>query len=95
MFNRSSAAVICSLVGCAIIGPGAAGAIEPTAFNAANGFATGKPGFSRPLTLQAMQSSACKKCNDALDKCEKNPPYGNPRICASDYYDCIRGKKCN
>jgi len=94
MFNKSTAAVICSLVGCAIMGPGAAGAIEFTALHAANNVATGKPGFSRPLTLRSAQSSACKKCNDALDRCEKNPPYGNPRICASDYYDCIRGKKC-
>jgi hypothetical protein len=76
------------------MGPGAAGAIEFTALHAANNVATGKPGFSRPLTLRSAQSSACKKCNDALDRCEKNPPYGNPRICASDYYDCIRGKKC-
>ena len=94
MFNKSAVAVICALVGCAIIGPGAAGAIEHSAFDAANGFATGKPGFSRPLTMRDAQSSACKRCNDALDRCEKNPPYGNPRICASDYYDCIRGKKC-
>jgi hypothetical protein len=95
MFNRWRVAVICSLAGLAIISSGAAGAIELTAVNAMNDVATGKPGFSRPLTLQAVQSSACKKCNDALDRCEKNPPYGNPRICASDYYDCIRGKKCN
>ena len=95
MFHQSSVAVICSLVGLAALSSGAAGAIELTAFGAANDVATGKPGFSRPLTLRDAQSSACKKCNDALDKCEKNPPYGNPRICASDYYDCIRGKKCN
>jgi hypothetical protein len=44
--------------------------------------------------MRDAQSSACKRCNDALERCEKNPPYGNPRICASDYYDCIRGKKC-
>jgi hypothetical protein len=94
MFSTSSVAVICALVGFAIVSPGAAGVIERTAFNAASEFAIGKPGFSRPSTLRSAQSSACKKCNDALDRCEKNPPYGNPRICASDYYDCIRGKKC-
>jgi hypothetical protein len=94
MFNKSSVALICSLVGFAIISPGAAGAIEFTELNAANDFATDGRGFSRPLTLQSVQSSARMKCNDALDRCEKNPPYGNPRICASDCCDCIRGKKC-
>jgi hypothetical protein len=94
MFSKSRAAVICAWAGFAIMSPGAAGAFELTAVNAAHDLATGKPGFSRPLTLRPAQSSACKKCNDALDRCEKNPPYGNPRICASDYYDCIKGKKC-
>jgi hypothetical protein len=94
MFNQSSVAVICSAVGFAIISLGAAGAIERTPFDAANGVAAGKAGFSRPLTVRDAQSSACKRCSDALERCERNPPYGNPRICASDYYDCIRGKKC-
>jgi hypothetical protein len=95
MFNKASVAAICLLVGFAIISPAAAGSIELTAFNAANDSAKGEPGFSRPLKLQlAAQSSACKKCDDALGKCEKKPPYGNPRICASDYYSCIKGKKC-
>ena len=94
MFNKSAVAVICALVGCAMMNLGTAGAMERTALGAANGLATSKPGFSRPLTVRDAQSSACKRCNDALDRCEKNPPYGNPRICASDYYDCIRGKKC-
>jgi hypothetical protein len=32
----------------------------------------------------------CRKCDRALDRCNAHPPYGNDRICASDYYDCIR-----
>jgi hypothetical protein len=92
MFNNSAVvAVICAWV---VVSFGAAGAMERTAFAAANGLAAGKAGFSRPLTVRDAQSSACKRCNDALERCEKNPPYGNPRVCASDYYDCIRGKKC-
>jgi hypothetical protein len=43
-----------------------------------------------PLRLADRNDPRCKKCNRELDRCDQNPPYGNDRICASNYYDCIR-----
>jgi len=43
-----------------------------------------------PLQLAGRDDPRCKKCDRELDECDKNPPYGNDRICASNYYDCIR-----
>ncbi len=43
-----------------------------------------------PLRLANRNDPRCRKCDRELDKCDKHPPYGNERICASNYYDCIR-----
>lgn len=43
-----------------------------------------------PLRLADRNEPRCKKCDRELDRCDANPPYGNERICASNYYDCIR-----
>ena len=42
------------------------------------------------LQLADRNDPRCKKCDRELDRCDQNPPYGNDRICASNYYDCIR-----
>jgi hypothetical protein len=98
MLSRSGVAVICLVAGLALLNPGAVGSMESPG-SAATGavapsFVAPKSGPRGDLTLKFAESAVCKRCNDALDKCEKNPPSGNPRICADRYYTCIRGTKC-
>ncbi len=44
--------------------------------------------------VMTVASKACAACESTLDRCNKNAPSGNDRICASDYYDCIRKNHC-
>jgi hypothetical protein len=55
-----------------------------------------KPAQMPDLATHVMMvaSKACTACDSALDRCNKNPPYGNDRVCASDYYTCIRKNHC-
>ena len=43
-----------------------------------------------PQQLANRNDPRCKRCARELDRCDENPPYGNERICASNYYECIR-----
>jgi len=71
------------VLGSAVLSPNAqAQAVKPAAMQAP---------ATRVITVT---SKACAACESALDRCNKNPPYGNDRICASDYYDCIRKNRC-
>ena len=49
------------------------------------------------LRLADRNDPRCKRCDRELERCNKNPPYGNDRICASNYYDCVRAAhvKCD
>ena len=93
MLNRAGVAVICVIAGLTLLNPGAAGSAQ-SPIGAATSAVASNSGPRGDLTLKFAESAVCKRCNDALDKCEKNPPSGNPRICADRYYTCIRATKC-
>ena len=93
MLNRAGVAVICLVAVLALLNPGAAGSAQSPG-GAATSSVAPNSGPAGDRTLKFAESAVCKRCNDALDKCEKNPPSGNPRICADRYYTCIRGTKC-
>jgi hypothetical protein len=85
--------VAMSVVGAlAFVDPGVAGSRDQLADRLCAPYS---PAHREPVLLAAAKNPKCAACERALDACSRNPPYGNERICASDYYDCIRKARAN